>query len=142
MDVLSFGLLPRPAGADPLRGLRQAISMLCNKLLLKATRLTDAFGFTYWQLDRYAFRIRALQRPQLLSSALGVCDGSVYEQLWARAQTELLNKDVPVKGYEVSEEITVAVHQVTCPYSKMSSQCLSEGIVCARRGKPARNVRP
>ncbi|KZT66801.1 acyl-CoA oxidase [Daedalea quercina L-15889] len=84
VDILSFGLLPQKSGGDPSRGLRVSINTLCTELLPEVIGLTDAFGFTDWQLD----------------SALGVYDGSVYEQLWACAQMEPLNKEEPVDGYE------------------------------------------
>lgn len=84
VDILSFGLLPHRSGEDPSRGLRMTIKQLCAELLPEAIGLTDAFGFTDWQLD----------------SALGVFDGSVYEQLWARVQTEPLNATEVVDGYQ------------------------------------------
>ncbi|KAH9929407.1 acyl-CoA oxidase [Fomitopsis serialis] len=84
VDILSFGLLPQKAGEDPSKVLRTAIDLLCIELLPEAIGLTDAFGFTDWQLD----------------SALGVYNGSVYEQLWTRAQMEPLNAEEPVCGYE------------------------------------------
>ncbi|KAH9834504.1 acyl-CoA oxidase [Rhodofomes roseus] len=84
VDILSFDLLPQNPGDDPCRGLRATINALCTELLPEVIGLTDAFGFTDWELD----------------SALGVHDGSVYEQLWARAQKEPLNAEEPVDGYE------------------------------------------
>lgn len=63
-----------------------AIKQICAELLPEATGLTDAFGFTDWELD----------------SALGVFDGNVYEQLWAKAQTEPLNATEVTEGYEAS----------------------------------------
>jgi len=55
-------------------------------LIPETIGLTDAFGFTDWDLG----------------SALGVYDGKVYEALWERAQTEPLNRtQVPV-AYEAS----------------------------------------
>lgn len=38
-------------------------------------------------------------------SALGVFDGNVYEQLWAKAQTEPLNATEVTEGYEVCPAI-------------------------------------
>ncbi|PCH43218.1 peroxisomal oxidase [Wolfiporia cocos MD-104 SS10] len=84
VDILSFGLLRGAPGADPSAALRIAIKGLCAELVPEAIGLTDAFGFTDWQLD----------------SALGVEDGSVYQQLWARAQAEPLNATEPVDGYK------------------------------------------
>jgi len=46
--------------------------------------LTDAFGFTDYELD----------------SALGVYDGKAYENLFKRAQLEPLNEKEVVDGYE------------------------------------------
>lgn len=59
-DLMSFGILrfPTPhktAGPrDPARILRVTISELCTELLPNAIGLTDAFGFTDWELDRCA----------------------------------------------------------------------------------------
>ncbi|KAJ3996037.1 peroxisomal oxidase [Lentinula boryana] len=85
-DLLSFGLLrienPPRVGAsrDPTRGLRMAIAQNCLSLAPEAIGLTDALGFSDWELD----------------SALGVYDGNVYQALWDKAQTEPLNdKEVP-----------------------------------------------
>ncbi|KAF5338285.1 hypothetical protein D9757_014912 [Collybiopsis confluens] len=90
-DLLSFSLLriqnPSRIGAsrDPTRGLRMAIAKNCLALLPEAIGLTDALGFSDWELD----------------SALGVYDGRVYQALWDRAQLEPLNaKEVP-DAYEV-----------------------------------------
>lgn len=86
VDLLSFGALGTSNGRDVTRTLRLAIKDLSNKLLPEAIGLTDAFGFTDWELD----------------SALGVYDGKVYEQLWKRAQDEPLNQvEIPV-AYEQS----------------------------------------
>jgi acyl-CoA oxidase len=81
-DLLSFGvsLSGSSGGKDETRGLRLAIKKLCTELIPHAIGLTDAFGFTDWELD----------------SALGVHDGKVYEALWERALANPLNqKDVP-----------------------------------------------
>ncbi|KIK60024.1 hypothetical protein GYMLUDRAFT_44047 [Collybiopsis luxurians FD-317 M1] len=91
-DFLSFSLLriqnPSRVGAsrDPTRGLRMAIARNCLELLPEAIGLTDALGFSDWELD----------------SALGVYDGKVYQALWDKAQMEPLNeKEVP-DAYEES----------------------------------------
>lgn len=61
MDLLSFDLIPRPAtnsanaalsGRDPTRSLRTAIANLEQELLPEVIGLTDAFGFTDWELNR------------------------------------------------------------------------------------------
>lgn len=59
VDLLSFGLLRLPKATtrisgsrDPTRSLRMAITNLCAELLPDAIGLTDAFGFTDWELDR------------------------------------------------------------------------------------------
>ncbi|KAG7088140.1 hypothetical protein E1B28_012162 [Marasmius oreades] len=91
-DFLSFGLLrfpphdsrELPRSRDPARTLRLAILRLCEDLLPEAIGLTDAFGFTDWELD----------------SALGVYDGQVYKALWEQAQTEPLNQTEVPEGYE------------------------------------------
>ncbi|KAJ7653680.1 peroxisomal oxidase [Mycena polygramma] len=92
VDLFSFGLIrasttgnpPRPC--DPTRALRLAIVQLCGELLPDAIGLSDAFGFTDWELD----------------SALGVHDGKVYEALWARVQKEPLNETEVTEAYEAS----------------------------------------
>ena len=76
MDILSFDLLPKPStpttmptatgkqwsvdsisnstppDRDPTRGLRTAIAVLEQEILPQAIGLTDAFGFTDYELDR------------------------------------------------------------------------------------------
>jgi acyl-CoA oxidase len=42
-----------PGSNDPTRSLRLAISELCRKLLPNSIGLSDAFGLTDWELDRY-----------------------------------------------------------------------------------------
>ncbi|KAJ4480822.1 peroxisomal oxidase [Lentinula aciculospora] len=81
VDFLSFGILrisnPSRVGAsrDPTRGLRMAIARNCLSLVPEVIGLTDALGFSDWELD----------------SALGVYDGNVYQALWDKVQTEPLN---------------------------------------------------
>ncbi|KII94224.1 hypothetical protein PLICRDRAFT_420565 [Plicaturopsis crispa FD-325 SS-3] len=85
-DLLSFGAFstgPLP-GEDATRSLRMAVADLCRELLPHAIGLTDAFGFTDWELD----------------SALGVYDGNVYEALFQAAQTDPLNRTEIPAGYE------------------------------------------
>ncbi|KAJ7748084.1 peroxisomal oxidase [Mycena metata] len=89
VDLLSFGLFRAtpghpPRSRDPTRLLRVAIAGLCDELVPEAIGLTDAFGFTDWELD----------------SALGVYDGKVYEALWARVQNEPLNQTEVTEAYE------------------------------------------
>ncbi|KAJ6529033.1 peroxisomal oxidase [Mycena vulgaris] len=92
VDLLSFGLFRAvptgdpPHSRDPTRALRLAIAGLCGELLPEAIGLSDAFGFSDWELD----------------SSLGVHDGKVYEALWARAQEEPLNKTEVTEAYEAS----------------------------------------
>ncbi|KAJ7617161.1 peroxisomal oxidase [Roridomyces roridus] len=91
VDLLSFRLYVTPKAeaestADPVRGLRLAIGQLCKELLPEAIGLTDAFGYSDWDLD----------------SSLGVYDGRVYEALWARAQDEPLNQTEVTEAYEAS----------------------------------------
>lgn len=57
-DLLSFGVI-RPAASgvgvnakDPTRPVRLAVKQLCEELRPEAIGLTDAFGFTDWELDR------------------------------------------------------------------------------------------
>ncbi|TRM55468.1 acyl-CoA dehydrogenase/oxidase C-terminal [Schizophyllum amplum] len=82
-DLLAHGLL---CGPGEVAGLRRAISALCAALVPHAIGLSDAFGFTDWELD----------------SALGVYDGRVYEALWERAQREPLNEKEVTDAYEES----------------------------------------
>ncbi|KAF6750439.1 acyl-CoA oxidase [Ephemerocybe angulata] len=86
VDLLSFNVVRSTSGGDVTRTLRVAIRRLCEEILPEAIGLTDAFGFTDWELD----------------SALGVRDGKVYEALWNRAQQEPLNKTVVPEAYEKS----------------------------------------
>ncbi|KAJ7066323.1 peroxisomal oxidase [Mycena amicta] len=93
VDMLSYGLFRAvPTGnparsRDPTRELRLAIAALCNTILLpEVIGLTDAFGFTDWELD----------------SALGVFDGRAYEALWKRVQDEPLNRTEVTEAYEES----------------------------------------
>jgi len=51
VDTTSNGL---GSGQDPTRGLRTAIAELEREILPQAIGLTDAFGFTDYELDRYA----------------------------------------------------------------------------------------
>lgn len=83
VDLLTFNLLS-PRNEDAPRELRKTIQHIELKLLPQAIGLTDAFGFTDWELN----------------SALGVYDGSAYEALWERAQTEPLNCTDVVTGYQ------------------------------------------
>lgn len=63
VDLLSFDLIPRPrlnspnAEGDPTRSLRTAIANLELEILPEAIGLTDAFGFTDWELDRCFSRV-------------------------------------------------------------------------------------
>jgi len=54
--MLSFGListtLQDSTSNDPTRALRMAIKRVCEVILPEAIGLTDAFGFTDWELDR------------------------------------------------------------------------------------------
>jgi len=55
VDLLSFGVLSGDGKGrgDASRTLRLAIDQLCREILPEAIGLTDAFGFTDWELDRY-----------------------------------------------------------------------------------------
>ena len=98
---------------DPTRAVRLAIQRLCQELIPETIGLTDAFGFTDWDLDRLVFSfffLLALARFSLriklnflfyFFSALGVYNGKVYEALWERAQTEPLNRTQVSVAYEV-----------------------------------------
>ncbi|KAJ7918317.1 peroxisomal oxidase [Mycena leptocephala] len=92
VDLLSFGLFRAtptgnpPRSRDPTRALRLAIANLCGELLPEMIGLTDAFGFSDWELD----------------SALGVYDGKAYEAMWARVQDEPLNQTEVTEAYELT----------------------------------------
>ncbi|KJA24892.1 hypothetical protein HYPSUDRAFT_65201 [Hypholoma sublateritium FD-334 SS-4] len=90
VDLLSFGIFrplePGSVATDSTRAIRLTIKQLCEELLPEAIGLTDAFGFTDWELD----------------SALGVHNGKVYEALWNCAQREPLNKTTIPAAYEQS----------------------------------------
>ncbi|THH33351.1 hypothetical protein EUX98_g807 [Antrodiella citrinella] len=84
VDVLSFHILSSTTNEDPTVQIRRSIRDICLNLLPQAVGLTDAFGFTDWELD----------------SSLGRFDGNVYESLWERAQMEPLNQSEVPDGYE------------------------------------------
>lgn len=87
VDLLSFNILNSSGGSrDPTRSVRMTIKKLCTELLPEAIGLSDAFGFTDWELD----------------SALGVYDGKVYEALWKCVQSEPLNQTEVPTAYEES----------------------------------------
>ena len=55
VDLFSFrlfGVHSEPGFMDPTRSLRLSILNLCRKILPNAIGLSDAFGFTDWELDR------------------------------------------------------------------------------------------
>ncbi|KAI5888066.1 acyl-CoA oxidase [Schizophyllum commune H4-8] len=79
-DLLVYGLL---RGTQEVAALRRAVATTCAALVPHAIGLTDAFGFSNWELD----------------SALGVYDGRVYEALWDRAQREPLNEKEVTDAY-------------------------------------------
>ena len=56
VDLLSFALISTPSHAnqdDVSLPLRKEIQRLCLALLPQAVALSDAFGFSDWELDRY-----------------------------------------------------------------------------------------
>jgi len=88
-----------------------AVKLLCEELLPNAIGLTDAFGFSDYQLNRYALSLSsmiiALPRLTIGFSALGVHDGNAYEALWNCTQNERLNNKVAVPAeYEVRRRST------------------------------------
>lgn len=65
VDLLSLGVLSRKPSdtsteTDPTSSIRIAFSNVCRELLPEAIGLSDAFGFSDWELDRY---VRSYQRP-------------------------------------------------------------------------------
>ena len=50
-DILSIHVLPATAG-DRIRKLRMMADRVCRDILPEAIALTDAFGWTDWELDR------------------------------------------------------------------------------------------
>ncbi|KAF9048370.1 acyl-CoA oxidase [Hymenopellis radicata] len=71
-DFLELGIL-RPLHAKEIRKALRRVTEV--EILPEAIGLTDAFGWSDWELD----------------SALGVHDGRVYEALWERTKSEPLN---------------------------------------------------
>jgi len=55
VDLLSFGLIDAVSEdtKDPTRSLRMEIAEICLTLLPNAIGLSDVFGLTDWELDRY-----------------------------------------------------------------------------------------
>lgn len=55
VDLLSYKQFSASGNTsmDVARGLRKAIVDVCNELLPNAISLSDAFGFTDWEIDRY-----------------------------------------------------------------------------------------
>ncbi|KAJ7589583.1 peroxisomal oxidase [Mycena floridula] len=88
VDLLSYGLfrVESSSNEDPTRFLRLAIKNLCAELVPQAIGLTDAFGFSDWELD----------------SALGRYDGEVYKALLDRTSDEPLNADEVTPAYKES----------------------------------------
>ncbi|CAK5263611.1 unnamed protein product [Mycena citricolor] len=88
-DLLSLGLFnvveTATKSLDPTRELRLSIAQSCADLLPEAIGLTDAFGFTDWELD----------------SSLGRYDGNVYEAIWNRVRDEPLNQTEVTEAYHV-----------------------------------------
>jgi acyl-CoA oxidase len=83
-DFLSFSLIVPPGNSkEPGSDLREMIAKLCLALLPEAIALTDAFGFSDFELN----------------SALGVYDGRAYDTLWQRAAAEPLNQELVTDGY-------------------------------------------
>ncbi|KAJ8495479.1 hypothetical protein ONZ45_g12848 [Pleurotus djamor] len=86
VDLLSLGLITASKlGSDPTLALRKTIKVLCEEILPESIGLTDAFGFTDYELN----------------SALGVFDGHAYQALWNAAQTEPMNQDEVTPAYQV-----------------------------------------
>jgi len=77
------------------RSLRETLKTVSERLLPDVIRLTDAFGFTDWELDSSVYSLYIIITAVLLTSgrsALGRYDGDVYQALWDKAQEEPLNK--------------------------------------------------
>jgi acyl-CoA oxidase len=72
-----------------------------KKVLPEAIGLTDAFGFTDYELDRFVCFLMMKTTLTVFASALGVRDGRAYENLFKRAQLEPLNSQDVVDGYKV-----------------------------------------
>ena len=74
VDLLSFGVIrptttttyeegsPPSYPQDPTRAVRLAIQRTCQELLPEIIGLTDAFGFTDWELDRLVFAFTGIIR--------------------------------------------------------------------------------
>lgn len=59
VDLLSFGLIGTDTN-DTTRSLRTEIAELCLALLPNGIGLSDAFGLTDWELDRYDLTINSM----------------------------------------------------------------------------------
>ena len=79
-ELLEYNILPQSAAHI----LRERIGQSFKHILPEAIGLSDAFGWTDWELD----------------SALGVKKGDVYDQLWERATTSGFNASLDV-NYKV-----------------------------------------
>lgn len=53
VDFFSLNLLSTTSGDDIAVSLRRTITNLCIRLLPQAVNLTDVFGYSDWELDRY-----------------------------------------------------------------------------------------
>ena len=53
-DLLTYGIISTRSdrGSDPVKTLRSEIGAVCKELLPEAIGLTDAFGFTDWELNK------------------------------------------------------------------------------------------
>lgn len=65
VDLLSFGGLGTSNGGDVTRTLRLTIKNISVELLPEAIGLTDAFGFTDWELDRFVTLASPLHHDEI-----------------------------------------------------------------------------
>ncbi len=73
--MLLLGLIPPMApressSRDAVISLRQTISQICLELVPQAIGLTDAFGFSDWELDRSGHLAYSYQ---LMASSIIIC---------------------------------------------------------------------
>jgi len=134
-DFVTFDLLrvlSSEISSDAVSALRYAIAQICSELLPEAIGLTDAFGFSDWELNRfvYVYFPRCRHSFLFLSSALGRYDGKAYQTLWEKSQLDPLNeKEVP-DAYEVCFLPTILAHRVFIfRFRSQSGQCCYGGNV-------------
>lgn len=97
-DLLSFALIPALSHVntdDVSRPLRTEIQRLCLDLLPQAVALTDAFGFSDWDLDRFVHTLG--------SSMSRLAESDIYMKRIGRISWECV-RDVMAEGADGAAE--------------------------------------